>query len=155
MTVTSTGCKLTIRPVERADLLEIYRIERASFPQPWPYSVMERHLEAAAFFVAIDENREDRLAGYVIADDPGFGVGHVKDLAVHPDRRGEGIGRTLLERALATLDTLGTRRTRLEVRESNGPAQSLYRSCGFRDARIIAGYYEDGEDALVMIRSVD
>lgn len=33
-----------IRRAERADLLAIYRIEKASFPQPWPYEAFDRFL---------------------------------------------------------------------------------------------------------------
>jgi hypothetical protein len=36
------------------------------------------------------------------------------------------------------------------VRESNGPARSLYRDVGFAPARRVPRYYDDGEDALVM-----
>jgi ribosomal-protein-alanine N-acetyltransferase len=40
---------------------------------------------------------------------------------------------------------------KLEVRDSNDVARSLYRDVGFEPARRVPGYYEDGEDALVMV----
>jgi ribosomal-protein-alanine N-acetyltransferase len=92
-----------VRPASRADLLEVFRIEQAAFPQPWPYGAFEGFLGQEGFLVAADDTG---VVGYVVADTvPNHGrpLGHVKDIAVHPDRRGEGLGATLLERALEVL----------------------------------------------------
>jgi ribosomal-protein-alanine N-acetyltransferase len=143
-----------IREVGRADLLDVLHIERTSFPQPWPYSAFESFVDEPGFLVAVDGGR---VVGYVVADvTPNFGrdIGHVKDLAVAPDARGHGVGRTLLERALLTLSANGASVVKLEVRESNDPARSLYRDVGFEPLRRVARYYEDGEDALVMVLDV-
>jgi ribosomal-protein-alanine N-acetyltransferase len=142
---------VTLRPAERADLLSVYRIERTCFPQPWPFSAFESFLDEPGFLVAVDGGI---VVGYVIADvTPNFGrdIGHVKDLAVHPDARGRGLGRHLLDRALGVLVADGATVVKLEVRESNEVATSLYRDVGFEPARRVTGYYEDGEDALVMV----
>lgn len=150
-TSVTTASPLEIRPAERADLLEIYRIERDVFPQPWPYAAFERFLDEPGFLVAVVD---DGIVGYVIADvvtEHGRRLGHVKDLAVHPAHRRGGIGSTLLRRALGHLRASGVGTAKLEVRESNGPARSLYRRAGFRPGRRIPGYYEDGEDAIVMV----
>jgi ribosomal protein S18 acetylase RimI-like enzyme len=50
-------------------------------------------------------------------------------IAVHPDRRGRGIGRALLERLLAGA---GTDRAWLITHDLDTPAQALYRSLGFQ-----------------------
>jgi ribosomal-protein-alanine N-acetyltransferase len=42
----------------------------------------------------------------------------------------------------------------LEVRVSNRPARTFYAGLGFRDAGRRAGYYLDGEDALVLVRDM-
>jgi ribosomal-protein-alanine N-acetyltransferase len=143
-----------IREADRADLLDVLRIERTSFPQPWPYAAFESFLDEAGFLVAVDGGS---VVGYVVADvTPNFGrdIGHVKDLAVEPDARGQGLGRTLLEHGLAELAVAGATVVKLEVRESNDPARSLYRNVGFEPLRRITRYYEDGEDALVMVLDV-
>ena len=140
-----------IRPAVRADLLEVFRIEQASFPQPWPFSAFERFLDAPGFLVALD----DGVVGYVVADTvPNHGrpLGHVKDIAVRPDQRGEGVGATLLERALSVLAREGTSRVKLEVRAGNDAAIRLYRGFGFSHHHTVPRYYDDGEDALVMLR---
>ena len=141
-----------IRPAVRADLLEVFRIEQASFPQPWPFSAFEGFLDAPGFLVAV---AEDGVVGYVVADTvPNHGrpLGHVKDIAVRPDRRGEGIGASLLERALSVLAREDTARVKLEVRAGNDAAIRLYRGFGFTHHHTVPRYYDDGEDALVMLR---
>jgi ribosomal-protein-alanine N-acetyltransferase len=149
-----TGDSVRIRQVERADLLEVFRIEKASFPQPWPFSAFERFLGEPGFLVA---TCGCDVLGYVVADvtpNHGRDIGHVKDLAVHADARECGIGRALLRRALIALAIRGAALVKLEVREGNDPALRLYRDVGFETIRRVPRYYADGEDALVMVLDV-
>lgn len=144
-----------IRPAERADLVDVLRIERASFPQPWPFSAFEEFLGESGFLVA---ERDGRLVGYVVADTvPNYGrdIGHVKDLAVRPEARGEGVGTELLGRGLSALAVEGATDVKLEVREGNDGAIRLYRRFGFETARRVPRYYDDGEDAIVMVLDVE
>jgi len=145
----------TIREVTRADLLEVYRIERAEFPQPWPYDAFQRFLEEPGFLVA---EVDGGVAGYVVADTvPNHGrqLGHVKDIAVRDDLQREGIGTQLLRRILGQLRSAGAGAVKLEVRESNERALGLYRRHGFEHRRTVPRYYDDGEDALVMVRDFE
>jgi ribosomal-protein-alanine N-acetyltransferase len=154
VTVTPPRASLQVRPAARADLLEVFRIEQSAFPQPWPYGAFEGFLGQDGFLVAADES--GGVVGYVVADTvPNHGqpLGHIKDIAVHPDRRGEGIGATLLQRALEVLRSVDAARVKLEVRAGNEAAIHLYREFGFSHHHTIPRYYDDGEDALVMIRS--
>lgn len=143
-----------IREADRADLLDVLRIEKASFPQPWPYSAFQRFVGKSGFLVAVSEGN---VVGYIVSDvTPNFGrdIGHVKDIAVHPSARGNGVGRMLLERGLFSLALDDASIVKLEVRQSNDAAQALYRDVGFDTLRRIPRYYEDGEDALVMVLDV-
>jgi len=146
----------SVRRAVRADLLAVFRIEQASFPQPWPYSAFERFLSEPGFLVAeVGGPGPSGVVGYVVADTvPNHGqpLGHVKDLAVHPERRGGGIGTRLLQRALTVLDEQGVQSVKLEVRATNDRARSLYERFGFSHRRTIPNYYDDGEDALVLVR---
>lgn len=170
-----------VREATRADLLEVFRIERASFPQPWPYGAFEGFLGRPGFLVAERREGDDGvdvgergtagtgggdgstgqggpIAGYVVADTvPNHGqpLGHIKDIAVHPDHRGEGIGRYLLKRALGVLRERDTSRVKLEVRDGNEPAITLYHDFGFTHHHTVPRYYEDGTDALVMVKQFD
>ncbi len=98
------------------------------------------------------------IAGYVVADvTPNFGrdIGHIKDIAVHPDVQGRGIGRQLLRAALARLRFRGASVVKLEVREGNDRARSLYGDQGFAPLRRVSRYYADGEDAIVMVLDLE
>jgi len=151
VTTAGTRADVGIREAVRADLLDVFQIEKQSFAQPWPYAAFERLLDATAFFVAED----DDIVGYVVADtvpNHGTSIGHVKDIAVAPDRRGESIGRTLLSKALTELFVAGAGRVKLEVRASNDRARALYEAFEFEVHHVVSNYYDDGEDAYVMIR---
>lgn len=152
VTTTRQRSDVGVRRAARADLLDVFRIEKRSFAQPWPYAAFERLLDAPGFLVA---EADDDLVGYVVANTVSQGgrtLGHVKDIAVDPERRGEGIGRTLLARALSSLFVEGADRVKLEVRESNESARGLYEAFEFEVHHVVSGYYEDGEDAFVMVR---
>ncbi|UIO99664.1 ribosomal protein S18-alanine N-acetyltransferase [Halobaculum sp. CBA1158] len=157
----STRGDARIRPVERADLLGVFRIEKAVFAQPWPYAAFERLLDAPAFLVAEGGDPEDApdridsgtVLGYVVGDvtpNHGRDIGHVKDIAVRPDAQGRGLGRRLLRTALTELAAAGASVVKLEVRESNHRAQELYVDEGFEPSRRVPSYYGDGEAAFVM-----
>ncbi|MEF8882124.1 MAG: GNAT family N-acetyltransferase [Halapricum sp.] len=157
MTTTVEGRRQpTVRQAVRADLLAVFRIEQASFPQPWPYSAFEQFLSTPGFLVAeVGMPGESGIAGYIVADTvPNHGqpLGHIKDLAVHPDRRGEGIGKQLLGRALTVLDEQDVSSVKLEVRAGNERALNLYCQFDFEHRRTIPRYYDDGEDALVLMK---
>lgn len=178
MTVTpeESTDDVRVRDAERADLLAVHRIERASFPSPWPMAAFERHLSSPAFLVAVDEDDAESGAdaggdapasasidaasvlGYVVADlvpNHGRPLGHVKDLAVHPERRGEGVGSALLARALRELRCESADSVKLEVRVGNEGARSLYGDFEFEPLRRVPRYYDDGEDAIIMVRQLD
>jgi ribosomal-protein-alanine N-acetyltransferase len=73
-------------------------------------------------------------------------------VAVVPHARRRGVGRALVEALLADA---GARRAHLEVRASNRAAIALYERTGFVAAGVRKRYYADGEDALVMARTVE
>ncbi|ELY92511.1 ribosomal-protein-alanine acetyltransferase [Natrialba hulunbeirensis JCM 10989] len=150
-----TDDELAIRPAEQADLLAVVRIENESFPQPWPYDAFDRFLGEPGFLVA---DIHGQIAGYVVADvSASFGrqLGHIKDVAVHPDRRGMGVGSALLSRSIAVLAAHGADSIKLEVRRSNDGAKRLYRQFGFEPIRHVPGYYGNGEDAIIMVRQLE
>lgn len=76
-------------------------------------------------------------------------------LAVHPDARGRGVGKCLLEHFLAVAGARGAERLHLEVRDGN-MAVRLYSAAGFQVVGRRRGYYRgrDGSnyDALSLAR---
>jgi len=81
----------------------------------------------------------------------------IHNLAVHPQQRGEGFGRSLVVAALALAKQQGVRCCLLEVRESNTAARGLYEALCFQMDGIRKNYYPTAtgrEDALLMSRQL-
>lgn len=58
-------------------------------------------------------------------------IAQILSIAVHPDYRGLGIGRELLDKAIGYLATTSATVVKLEVRPANVPARRLYEGMGF------------------------
>ena len=77
--------------------------------------------------------------------------GEILNLAVSPAGRRHGLGRALVEKAVATLRERGVGQIYLEVRESNAPARALYAARGFKEVGRRKQYYRRPvEDAIVL-----
>jgi ribosomal protein S18 acetylase RimI-like enzyme len=86
--------------------------------------------EGAAAWVAEDEGGE--VLGYVTTRaDRAAGVGFIPNLAVRAGRRGEGVGRRLIEHALQQFREAGLEVARIETLEQNPVGRHLYPACGF------------------------
>lgn len=72
-----------------------------------------------------------RLSGIVLASMVAPGAGHITQICVAPRAQGEGLGRELLRRSLATMREAGCREVSLTVTGSNAGAVRLYESFGF------------------------
>lgn len=158
-----------IEPMTLADLDSIMEIERVAFPTPWSarayrYEITQNEQSIMLVVRPMAHSRSllarlrDRfeparprpLLGYaglwLLLDEA-----HICTIAVHPERRREGLGELLL---LALLDQGmegDARQATLEVRVSNLAAQGLYHKYGFEIVSVRKGYYSDsGEDAYIM-----
>jgi ribosomal-protein-alanine N-acetyltransferase len=91
---------------------------------------------------------DDQMVGFIAGDPrPRDGWGWVATIAVDPRYQRRGIGRALLH---ACENKLGVPRSRLTVRISNQGAISMYEQEGYVSIDIWKGYYNDGEDAMLM-----
>lgn len=138
-----------IRPMTTADLDAVVAIESDSFPRPWSRDHFRAELNSPHSYPHVACTRNGLIAGYVcpmlVLDEA-----EILDVAVHRDFRGKGVGGNLVSRAIADLAARGARVVALEVRVSNLPAMALYRRLGFAAAGRRKGYYENGEDAILM-----
>ena len=96
--------------------------------------------EIAACVIANDE----KVDGYADApwqiDSDEVIVLHV--LAVHPDYRGQGLARTLVENVIELERKAGKKALRLDVIENNMTAEKLYQKLGFRYIQTKTLYYD-------------
>jgi putative acetyltransferase len=77
------------------------------------------------------------------------GVGELKRMIVHPDARGQGVGRSLLDAIEAAARFEGIDTLRLETGPGNREALNLYRCGGYID-RGPFGTYRAGPHSLFM-----
>lgn len=110
-------------------------------PHNAPALAIDRKLavDDGLFFVALAEGASSSAAGGAAADAVAGTVmagydghrGWIYSLAVHPDRRGRGIGARLLAHAEQALAARGCVKINLQVLPGNGNAQSFYEANGY------------------------
>jgi len=138
-----------------ADLDGVQEVDRLSFPAPWTRAMYEDELRhAGTAFIIVLRAGGTPVAGYcsyrIVVDEL-----EINNVAVRPEHRGNGYGRSLVEAALEHGRAAGARIALLEVRRSNCPAQRLYESLGFTQVGERPRYYSHPEeDALVLARNL-
>ena len=105
-------------------------------------SYLGTQLEEPDVVILVAESGGD-VIGYTYAGVEGWDymalrgpAGVLYDIVVDPARRGEGVGRQLLDATLATLAERGAPRVVLSTAEQNEPAQRLFARAGFRRTMI-------------------
>lgn len=135
----------------RQDLPQVLAIEAASFPLPFSENLfhMELNLDIAHLLVV---KEAELVMGYLDFWHLENEI-HVINIAVHPERRQEGVGSYLMEFLVQYGREHRATQIFLDVRESNQAAIRLYQKFGFLKIDRRKGYYQNNnEDALVMER---
>ncbi len=141
---------MIIRKFKSEDLKDVEEIEREAFKNPYPTSFILGLwiLNPNCFYVAEINNK---VVGYILGTFD-WGNGHIVSLAVKKEFRNLGIGKRLLKTLENYFFSVGCDYIVLEVKVSNRIARLFYYKMGYRDRRLIPNYYEDGEDAILMIK---
>lgn len=140
--------------MNRSHVDAIAELEKICFNDPWSVKSIESELknDLSLWVVALDA---DKVVGYVGSQSV-LGWADMMNLAVDPSYRKKGIGRGLVNELIAKLKENKVTCLTLEVRVSNEPAISLYRSLGFAQVGRRPGYYHNPkEDALILRKEWD
>ena len=135
--------------MDQSHVAAIAELEKICFNDPWSVNSISSELNnrLSLWIVAMDSGK---LAGYVGSQSV-LGWADMMNLAVDPDYRKQGIGRRLVEELICRLKEDEVTCLTLEVRASNDPAISLYKSMGFTEVGRRPGYYHNPkEDALIL-----
>lgn len=140
----------SIRAMDPVDLDRVMELQRRAFSHPWSTEMVRKELTQDWSTVLLAEAGGELLGiaiFWLVHDEL-----HLLNIATDPAHRQRGVGRALLEAALARGRAHRCRIATLEVRRSNEPALALYRNHGFRPVGLRPNYYtDDREDAVVMI----
>ena len=140
---------IVIRPMTIDDVDGVFEVEKNCFEHYWSKGEFEKEMknDVARYLVA---DIYGKIVGYVgiwfVA-----GEGHITNVAVHSDYRGQKIGDILIKHLVKMCEDNNVFAMTLEVRVSNIVAQNLYKKYGFKLAGIRKEYYSDNkEDAMIM-----
>ena len=142
-----------MRTLGRGDASLLAVLEKECFSCPWSEESFYECLGNGRFyFVGLFEN--DELIGYgglvTVLDE-----GDVANIAVRSDKRGQGLGKMLLNALCEEAEKRGVIYLHLEVRESNAPARHLYEGFGFITDGIRKYYYtKPQENAVLMTKKL-
>jgi ribosomal-protein-alanine N-acetyltransferase len=146
-------CPFKIRSATPDDLKQIYQIEVLSFPDPYPPSLLTqlvRDSEAVSLIIELENKIIGYGVGLIRGVDPAK-KGMIVTIAIHPDYRNQKFGHCLLTRLISDLKGQGISSLELEVRVSNTIALKIYEKFKFKIKETKRHYYNDGEDAYLMI----
>lgn len=129
---------------------DILLMEQQCFSVPWTRDQLAAQISDSMYIFLAAEDESGRAVGYVglmyVLDE-----GYISNVAVSPSRRREGIADMLLTELYARAKAKKLSFLTLEVRESNAPAQSLYKKHGYTEVGMRKGYYSlPKEDAVLM-----
>lgn len=140
---------LVIEEMKVDDIDGVFEVEKNCFEDYWSKDSFKKELSnnLAKYLVA---KVDGKVAGYVgiwfVVDE-----GHITNVAVHEDYRGQKIGDQLIKELVQVCKDNKIVSMTLEVRTSNTVAQNLYRKYGFKMAGIRKEYYNNNkEDAIIM-----
>ncbi len=119
----------------------------------WIPAKVKRHIRDKDTMVLV-ASRAGVIAGFAIMR-LGNDQAHLFLLAVQPEFRRTGIGRSMMQWLEKSCRAAGIQQVRLEVRASNRGAMRFYRSLGYRFLGKVAGYYDRRESAAIMARSLN
>ncbi|MBA5686926.1 ribosomal protein S18-alanine N-acetyltransferase [Rugamonas apoptosis] len=144
--------RLQYEPMQSSDLEDVVALEQTVYPHPWSRANFDDSL-ASGYQAWVLRDAGGELLGYfllmAIVDEA-----HLLNVAVSAERQGQGLGRFLLNQAVACARGLGMESVLLEVRPSNTRALEIYQRYGFQQIGRRKAYYpaanQQREDAIVM-----
>ena len=139
--------KVNIIPAAENDMKRLSEIAALCFSDPWSERIFRESFENAYTEILIAKDTDGNMAGYLVLSQTGDEIS-VDDIAVLPEYRRCGIAKKLLMQADAKYPD---RDFLLEVRESNSPAISLYKSLGFEQVGFRKRYYRNPHEGAVLM----
>lgn len=135
-----------IRRGVETDRTQLRAIQRATLAEPWP-ELLETALGGTPPLYVATEG--DTAVGYGIVIPDSGSVAYLPELAIHPQRQGEGHGSALLRSLCTRLREDGYKELQLTVRLADQEALAFYRSHGFEKRERLRAEFEAGDGLLL------
>ena len=129
-------------------------IERESNPFPWTAKNFKDCIEKGYYSLVLKEGM--KVIGFAILS-VSTEESHLLNIGLTSSKRGQGLGKELLEKIIMAAEVMGSKKIFLEVRISNVIAIDLYKTSGFKEIGLRKNYYrtkEGREDAILMSKSL-
>lgn len=135
-----------VRRIEKIESMYPFVKLLSWFPNPYQH----------VFTVHVSENEKGEIAGMAQMSPRNHQQNrwHVDNIAVHPDFRGQGVARSLLNDVFQYYNDKGAMRFTLEVDTQNAPAIKLYEKLGFRRYSTLY-YYKLSAKRLAQFKELD
>lgn len=151
----SRPTKFSVRPGRADDLDQLCTLEATSFSGDRLNRARMKHWLTASNGTLLTAQENSCLLGYgLVIYRRDSRAGRVYSITVDPVARGRGVARRLMAAMESDARCRGRREMRLEVASRNAPAISLYQRLGYSVFGRRPGYYEDGDTALQMKKSL-
>ncbi|MBE6623405.1 MAG: ribosomal-protein-alanine N-acetyltransferase [Ruminococcaceae bacterium] len=145
---------LVIKKAAPDDAYDLSLIETQCFSTPWSEKSLKEFINCDSSHV-LTASVDDKTVGY-IGMYYSFGEGDITNVAVMNNYRNMGIAKKLISELIELSKKTGISILRLEVRQSNIVAISLYKKFGFYEVGIRKNYYSHPkENAVLMDLNID
>ncbi len=146
---------IRVRKIKESDIQAVSNLEDGCFSSPWPEEQIRYEIKenpCALLYVATIDEEVVGYLDFMIT----FDSASINRICVNEIYRRKGIANALLAKMV---DVCRKQKERvdyitLEVRESNTAAIELYKKNEWIVITKKPHYYEDGEDAIYMVRSL-
>ena len=144
--------QVIVRQVNKDAAEALSSIHHAAFSSGWSYVEIAQMFSITGTLGFIAEIANE-LAGMILIRALAEQA-EILTIATIPTKQRIGIGEKLLSQAIVAARGLGARTLFLEVAYSNTAARNLYAKAGLTETGRRKAYYSNGDDAIVMSRSL-
>jgi len=146
---------MTIQILEatKDDITNLVALDKELYIAPWKESDFLYELETNpyAYYLKMIDKETKEMMGYI-----GFWItfekAQITKVSIAKKYQGHGLSKLLMADVENRIKLASCENITLEVRVSNVVAINLYTSCGFKTVATRKKYYENGEDAYLMLK---
>ena len=151
----SNNYKIVVRKMLPSDLDQVMKIEKECFIHPYDLKQMLYEMNenpVSYLYSALIDNKVVGFIDFYIT----FNSASICQIAVSKEYRRKGVGNMLIGQMIKDCKSKEepVEFLTLEVRKSNETAQKFYKKHKFEEITTKKSYYDDGEDALYLVRSI-